>query len=326
MANQLEQLKKFTTVVADTGDFETGKAYGVQDATTNPSLILQAAKKPQYEPLIQEAINFALAQKQGKTEDQLLGIAMDKCIVNFGLEWLKFIPGRVSTEIDARLSFDIERTVAKGRELIALYEKNGISKERVLLKIAGTWEGIEAAKVLEKEGIHTNITLLFAKIQAIAAAQNAKATLISPFVGRILDWHKAHTGKSEFPGDTDPGVISVKEIYAYFKKFGLKTIVMGASFRNTSEILELAGCDNLTISPDLMQKLKDTNAPIERKLRPEGPWGDDIKKIEADEKTFRWLLNEDACATEKLAEGIRRFGADIVTLEGELKKRFAQHK
>lgn len=324
--NQLEQLKQFTTVVADTGDFETGKAYGVQDATTNPSLILQAAKKPQYEPLIQEAIDYALAHKEGKTEEEILSLVMDKSIVNFGLEWLKFIPGVVSTEVDARLSFDTEATIAKARELIALYEQAGVSRKRVLIKIAGTWEGIEAAKVLEAEGIQTNITLLFAKIQAIAAAQNANATLISPFVGRILDWFKAKTGQAEFPGDTDPGVKSVKEIYAYFKKFGLKTIVMGASFRNTSEITELAGCDNLTISPDLMQKLRDSTEPIERKLNPEGPWGEDIVKINSDEKTFRWMLNEDAMATEKLAEGIRRFGADIITLEKELKNRFDARK
>jgi len=319
-------LKQFTTVVADTGDFETGKKYNVQDATTNPSLILMAAKKPQYEPLIQTAIDYAQAKKAGCSEAEVLSLAMDKCIVNFGCEWLKFIPGRISTEIDARLSFDTQATVAKGRELMQLYAEAGIHKDRVLLKIAATWEGIEAAKILEAEGIHTNITLLFAQVQAIAAAQNAKATLISPFVGRILDWHKKAKGVESFAPSEDPGVVSVRAIYAYFKKFGLPTIVMGASFRNTDEIEELCGCDFLTISPELMQKLQDTHAPLERKLFPDGPWGDDIKHVDVDEKTFRWMLNEDACATEKLAEGIRRFGADIVILESEIMKRIKARK
>lgn len=316
MANKLEKLKQYTTVVADTGDFEVGKAYGVQDATTNPSLILAAAKKPQYAQLIDDAVKYAKSKKAGAPEAEIVTLAMDKCIVNFGCEWLKFIPGRISTEIDARLSFDTEATVKKGKELIALYNEVGINKERILLKIAATWEGIEAAKQLEAEGIHCNITLLFAQIQAIAAAQNAKATLISPFVGRILDWHKGHNPSGDFAAEKDPGVISVKNIYAYFKKFGLNTIVMGASFRSLNEIEELSGCDALTISPDLLQKLEDDKNDLPRKLCPEGPWSDDIKHIDADEKTFRWLLNEDQCATEKLSDGIRRFGADIVTFQG----------
>ncbi|OHS99137.1 Transaldolase [Tritrichomonas foetus] len=321
MTNRLEQLKKYTTVVADTGDFQEGKAYGAKEATTNPSLILLAAKKPEYEPLIQEAVDYAISKTKGKPIEQTLNAAMDKCIVNFGVEWLKNIPGRVSTEVDARLSFDTEGTVKKAKELIEIYKSLGIDSERVLIKIAATWEGIEAARQLEEVNIHTNVTLLFAQVQAIAAAQNAKATLISPFVGRIYDWYKNKTGQSVFPGDTDPGVQSVKKIYAYFKKFGLKTIVMGASFRNIEEIAELAGCDNLTISPGLLKQLQESNEPLERKLSPDTKWGDDIKHIDVDEKTFRWLLNEDEMATEKLAEGIRRFGADIVTLEKQLLER-----
>ena len=321
MTNKLELLKQNTVVVADTGDFETGRIYNVQDATTNPSLILQAAKNPKFEHLIQSSIDFAIEQKKINPEVDVLSLAMDKCIVNFGCEWLKFIPGKVSTEIDARLSFDIEATVKKGKELISLYEKSGVDKSRVLLKIAATWEGIQAAKILESEGYHTNITLLFALVQAIAAAQNANAFLISPFVGRILDWHKKAKGVDNFPREQDPGVLSVRQIYAYFKKYNLNTIVMGASFRNTDEIEELCGCDYLTISPDLMQKLQDSQGPLPRKLSPEGPWDENITQIQIDEKTFRWMLNEDACATEKLSEGIRRFGADIVILENELSKR-----
>lgn len=309
-----------TTVVADTGDFETGKAYGVQDATTNPSLILAAAKQPKYAPLIEDAVKYAIANKDKGAPEVL---AMNKCLVNFGCEWLKFIPGRVSTEIDARLSFDKDATIARGREIMALYKEAGIDKERVLLKIAATWEGIEAAKVLEAEGYHTNITLLFCLVQAVAAAQNAKATLISPFVGRILDWYKANKHVDSYPPAEDPGVLSVKKIYAYFKKFNLPTIVMGASFRNIQEIEELAGCDNLTISPGLLEQLKNDAGALPRKLSPTDNFGD-IAHIDVDEKVFRWMLNEDAMATEKLAEGIRKFGADIVTLENDLKDRIAK--
>ncbi|VXC67953.1 transaldolase [Massilia sp. 9I] len=301
--NQLEQLKQYTTVVADTGDFQSIKAYAPQDATTNPSLILKAVQKPEYRPLLEKAI----ADAPHATVDEIV----DNLLIGFGVEILKYVPGRVSTEIDAALSFDTEATVAKGRELIALYEKAGVSRERVLIKIASTWEGIRAAEILEKEGIHCNLTLLFSLCQAIACA-DAGVKLISPFVGRIYDWYKKSTG-TEYTGADDPGVQSVKRIYQYYRKFGYKTEVMGASFRNTSQILELAGCDLLTISPDLLQKLADTEAPVERKLTTDA--SADIDKITVDEKTFRFMLNEDAMGTEKLAEGIRAFVADSIKLK-----------
>ncbi|MDN4035802.1 transaldolase [Massilia sp. YIM B02443] len=301
--NQLEQLKQYTTVVADTGDFQSIKAYSPKDATTNPSLILKAVQKPEYRPLLEKAIADA---PDATTE----GI-VDSLLIAFGVEILKYVPGRVSTEIDAALSFDTEATVAKGRELIALYEKAGVSRERVLIKIASTWEGIRAAEILEKDGIHCNLTLLFSLCQAVACAE-ANVKLISPFVGRIYDWYKKSTG-TEYQGAEDPGVQSVKGIYQYYRKFGYNTEVMGASFRNTSQILELAGCDLLTISPDLLQKLADADAPVERKLVKDD--GADIQKIAIDEKTFRFMLNEDAMATEKLAEGIRAFVADSIKLK-----------
>ena len=302
--NQLEQLKQYTTVVADTGDFQSIKAYAPQDATTNPSLILKAVQKPEYRPLLEKTIaDFPNAS----TEE-----IVDRLLIAFGTEILKFVPGRVSTEIDAALSFDTEATVAKGRELIALYEAAGIARERVLIKIASTWEGIRAAEILEKDGIRCNLTLLFSLCQAIACAE-AGVQLISPFVGRIYDWYKKATG-TEYTGADDPGVQSVKRIYQYYRKFGYKTEVMGASFRNTSQILELAGCDLLTISPDLLQKLADTQGTVERKLVADA--NAEIQKIALDEKTFRFMLNEDAMATEKLAEGIRAFCAD----SGKLKK------
>ena len=302
--NQLEQLKQYTTVVADTGDFQSIKAYAPQDATTNPSLILKAVQKPEYRPLLEKTIaDFP----QASTEE-----IVDRLLIAFGTEILKFVPGRVSTEIDAALSFDTEATVAKGRELIALYEAAGIARERVLIKIASTWEGIRAAEILEKDGIRCNLTLLFSLCQAIACAE-AGVQLISPFVGRIYDWYKKSTG-TDYQGADDPGVQSVKRIYQYYRKFGYKTEVMGASFRNTSQILELAGCDLLTISPDLLQKLADTEGTVERKLVADA--NADIQKIALDEKTFRFMLNEDAMATEKLAEGIRAFCAD----SGKLKK------
>jgi transaldolase len=301
--NQLEQLKQYTTVVADTGDFQSIKAYAPQDATTNPSLILKAVQKPEYRPLLEKTIaDFPNAS----TEE-----IVDRLLIAFGTEILKFVPGRVSTEIDAALSFDTEATVAKGRELIALYEAAGIRRERVLIKIASTWEGIRAAEILEKDGIRCNLTLLFSLCQAIACAE-AGVQLISPFVGRIYDWYKKSTG-TDYQGADDPGVQSVKRIYQYYRKFDYKTEVMGASFRNTSQILELAGCDLLTISPDLLQKLADTEGTVERKLVADA--GADIQKIALDEKTFRFMLNEDAMATEKLAEGIRLFCADAVKLE-----------
>jgi transaldolase len=301
--NQLEQLKQYTTVVADTGDFQSIKAYAPQDATTNPSLILKAVQKPEYRPLLEKAI----ADAPHATVDEIV----DNLLIGFGVEILKYVPGRVSTEIDAALSFDTEATVAKGRELIALYEKAGVSRERVLIKIASTWEGIRAAEILEKEGIHCNLTLLFSLCQAIACA-DAGVKLISPFVGRIYDWYKKSTG-TDYQGADDPGVQSVKRIYQYYRKFGYKTEVMGASFRNTSQILELAGCDLLTISPDLLQKLADAEAPVERKLVADA--SADIQKIAMDEKTFRFMLNEDAMGTEKLSEGIRAFVADSLKLK-----------
>jgi transaldolase len=302
--NQLEQLKQYTTVVADTGDFQSIKAYAPQDATTNPSLILKAVQKPEYRPLLEKTIaDFPNAS----TEE-----IVDRLLIAFGTEILKFVPGRVSTEIDAALSFDTQATVAKGRELIALYEAAGIQRSRVLIKIASTWEGIRAAEILEQDGIRCNLTLLFSLCQAVACAE-AGVQLISPFVGRIYDWYKKSTG-TDYQGADDPGVQSVKRIYQYYRKFGYKTEVMGASFRNTSQILELAGCDLLTISPDLLQKLADAEGTVERKLVADT--NADIRKIAIDEKTFRFMLNEDAMGTEKLAEGIRAFCAD----SGKLKK------
>ncbi len=275
------------------------------DATTNPSLILKAVQKPEYQPLLAQTV----AAHKGKD----VGEIIDHLLVAFGLKILAIIPGRVSTETDARLSFDTEGTIAKGRHLIALYEAAGIARERILIKVASTWEGIRAAEVLEKEGIRCNMTLLFSLPQAVAAA-DAGAQLISPFVGRILDWHKKSTGQDYAAAD-DPGVLSVKRIYDYYKKFGYKTEVMGASFRNTGEILELAGCDLLTISPELLQKLADSDAPVAHKLSPEAAQSADIERLNFDEKGFRLALNEDAMATEKLAEGIRLFCADAVKLE-----------
>jgi len=301
--NQLEQLKQFTTVVADTGDFQSIKAYAPQDATTNPSLILKAVQKPEYRPLLEKAI----ADNAGASTEEVV----DRLLIAFGVEILNFVPGRVSTEIDAALSFDTEATVAKGRELIALYEAAGVKRERVLIKIASTWEGIRAAEILEQDGIRCNLTLLFSLCQAIACAE-AKVQLISPFVGRIYDWYKKSSG-TDYTGADDPGVQSVKRIYQYYRKFGYKTEVMGASFRNTSQILELAGCDLLTISPDLLQKLADADGSVERKLVADA--GADIEKIAMDEKTFRFMLNEDAMGTEKLAEGIRAFCADSAKLK-----------
>lgn len=303
--NQLEQLKQYTTIVADTGDFQSIKAYAPRDATTNPSLILKAVQKEEYQPLLKKAVRDHAGKSTGEIIDQLL--------IAFGKEIQNIIPGRVSTETDARLSFDTQGTIAKGRALIALYEAADIPRERVLIKIASTWEGIRAAEVLEKESIRCNMTLLFALPQAVACAE-AGAQLISPFVGRIHDWYKKSTGQ-EYAGADDPGVQSVKRIYTYYRKFGYKTEVMGASFRNTSQITELAGCDLLTISPELLQKLTESDTPITRKLSPEAAQSADMQKLALDEKTFRLMLNEDAMGTEKLAEGIRLFCADAVKLE-----------
>lgn len=303
--NQLDQLKQYTTVVADTGDFQSIEAYAPRDATTNPSLILKAVQKPEYRPLLEQTVR----EHKTKAPSDII----DHLLIAFGTKILSLIPGRVSTETDARLSFDTAATIEKGRALIAMYEAAGIKRERVLIKIASTWEGIRAAEVLEAEGIRCNMTLLFSLPQAIACAE-AGAQLVSPFVGRIYDWYKKASGE-DYSGANDPGVLSVKRIYEYYKKFGYQTEVMGASFRNTSQIIELAGCDLLTISPELLQKLADNDAPIARKLSAETAAAAALKKIALDEKAFRFALNDDAMATEKLAEGIRLFCTDAVKLE-----------
>ena len=309
MSNHLDSLKEFTTVVADTGDFASMQEYQPQDATTNPSLILQAASKPEYRGIVEQAVNEL--KESGKSGDALIEAILDRVLILFGLEILKIVPGRVSTEVDARLSFDTAGTIAKAKELIAAYEAEGISKDRILIKIASTWEGIKAAEELEKEGIHCNLTLLFAFAQAVACAE-AKVQLISPFVGRIYDWFKKENN-TDYVGDDDPGVQSVSKIYAYYKKHGYATEVMGASFRNTGQITSLAGCDLLTISPGLLEELQNTEGTLERKLDPAGSC--DLEKITLDEKAFRFEFNEDAMATEKTAQGIRAFSSDIVKLE-----------
>ncbi len=313
--NQLEQLKAFTQVVADTGDFESIEAYRPTDATTNPSLIFAASQEEKYQHLMEKAIVFA---RQSSSDPSVqLARAVDKVAVNFGLEMLKIVPGRVSTEVDARLSFDTDATVRKARELITLYEEAGISRERILIKVAATWEGIKAAEILEKERIHCNLTLLFSQAQAIACAE-AGVRLISPFVGRILDWHKKERGVTDIPASEDPGVISVTQIFNYYKRFGYPTQVMGASFRNIGEISELAGCDLLTISPKLLKELEQAEGTLTKKLDAGAACEMDIEKISLDEKRFRWMMNEDAMATEKLAEGIRNFTKDLVKLEKQI--------
>ena len=300
MPSTLDQIKTMTTVVADTGDFAIMDQYKPQDATTNPSLILKAVEKPEYQHLLDQSVRDS-GGDVGRTVDLLL--------VAFGMEILKIIPGRVSTEVPASLSFDTEGTIAKAEKLIDIYEAKGIGRERILIKIASNWEGIQAAEILEGKDIHCNMTLLFSLAQAIACAE-AGVQLISPFVGRILDWFKNSTGQ-EYAHDEDPGVLSVHEIYNYYKKFGYRTEVMGASFRNIGEILELAGCDLLTIGPSLLDELQGMDAPVERKLDPTAAANSDIEKMTFDEKRFRWEMNEDAMATEKLAEGIRKFAADL---------------
>jgi transaldolase len=312
--NQLDQLKRYTRVVADTGDFATLQQYSPQDATTNPSLIYKAAQMPAYKQLVEKAV--ADKRKSNASGQQLLASIMDELLVSFGSEILKIVPGRVSTETDADLSFDTAGLISKAHRFIEMYEARHISRERILIKIASTWEGIRAAEQLQKEGINCNMTLLFSLVQAVACAE-ARAKLISPFVGRILDWYKAKTGK-DYPPSEDPGVVSVQEIYAYYKKFGYQTEVMGASFRNKGEILELAGCDLLTISPQLLGELKVGTDPVEAKLTPGFAASHKVDRFTADEKTFRWRLNEDAMATEKLSEGIRLFNADAVKLEKHL--------
>lgn len=309
--NQLEQLKRFTKVVADTGDFETVREFKPQDATTNPSLIFTAAQRQQYSHLLEEVL--ADRKSSGLTGAAQIEDIIDHLLVSFGTQILQIVPGRVSTETDARLSFDIEGTINKARQLIKLYAEKGIERERVLIKVASTWEGIMAAEQLQREGIKCNMTLLFSLVQAVRCAE-AKVQLISPFVGRIYDWFKA-ANKRDYTGAEDPGVQSVKEIYTYYKKFDCLTEVMGASFRNVGQIIELAGCDLLTISPELMAQLSQSHEPLQRKLTPEKAAGADVKRPPTDEKTFRYLLNDDAMATEKTAEGIRKFAADIVKLE-----------
>ena len=310
MTNQLDSLRELTVVVADTGDIDAIRQYKPEDATTNPSLILSAAALPQYAPLIDEAIAYGKQQSQDKA--QQLVDAEDKLAVNIGLEILKLVPGRVSTEVDARLSYDTEATVAKARKLIALYEAAGINKNRILIKIASTWQGIRAAEILEKEGINCNLTLLFSEAQARACAE-AGVYLISPFVGRILDWYKANTDKKEYAPAEDPGVISVTKIYNYYKQYGYKTVVMGASFRNVGEIIELAGCDRLTIAPTLLKPLHETPNAVVRKLGFQGEV--QAKPQPLTEAEFYWQHNSDAMAVEKLAEGIRKFAVDQGKLE-----------
>src|SRR5262245_6647231 len=300
--NLLESLKRHTTVVADTGDIDAINQYKPQDATTNPSLIYQAAQKPEYAELLDEAIQFALKSPGDRPARREAG--MDKLMVNFGCEILKIVPGRVSTEVDAALSFDTEGTIKKAHRLIGLYEEAGIARERILIKVASTWEGIRAAERLERQGIHCNLTLLFSFAQAVACAE-AGVTLISPFVGRIYDWYKKELGR-DIPADQDPGVASVTRIYNYYKKYGYATQVMGASFRNVSQILYLAGCDLLTISPALMNELQAMPTMVERHLDADAARGVKEPQLHLDEKAFRWLHNEDAMASDKLSEGIRK--------------------
>src|SRR5215469_6245266 len=308
----LQQLEKYTIVVADTGDIDAIARHRPQDATTNPSLLYHAAQMPAYRHLVQEASE--IASEQGGSHDRMAEEFIDRLFVLFGCEILKVVPGRVSTEVAASLSFDTTGTVAKARKLISLYGKKGISRDRILIKIASTWEGVRAAELLESEGIHCNLTLLFSFAQAVACAQ-AGVTLISPFVGRIYDWYKKERGGAEIPPDQDPGVASVIRIYNYYKKFGYKTQVMGASFRNLNQIIRLAGCDLLTISPELLEQLEQAEGAVNRTLDPSRAAASKEPRLFLDDKTFRWMHNEDAMATEKLAEGIRKFNSDAHHLQ-----------
>ncbi len=319
--NLLESLKRYTTVVADTGDIDAIAAHRPQDATTNPSLLLHAAQQPQYQGLVDDALSFAV--RAGGDAAARSVAFMDRLFIDFGCEILKIVPGRVSTEVDAGLSFDTEATLAKARKLIGMYKQAGIERERVLIKIASTWEGIRAAEQLEREGIHCNLTLLFSFAQAVACAE-AGVTLISPFVGRIYDWYRKERGVKDIPADEDPGIASVTRIYDYFKKFDYRTQVMGASFRKVDQIVRLAGCDLLTISPDLLEQMEKTEGEVPRRLNVDAARASDAKKIHLDEKTFRWMHNEDAMATEKLAEGIRKFYADARKLEEYAQARVSQ--
>ena len=321
LANQLESLRRHSVIVADSGDIEAIANYHPQDATTNPSLIFKAAQEPRYGRLVDTAIGAA----PGRGDDaERLATIIDRLMVGFGQEILKLIPGRVSTEVEARLSFDTAASERKARHLVELYQQAGIARERVLIKLASTWEGIRAAEQLERDGIRCNMTLLFSFAQAVACA-DAGVTLISPFVGRIYDWHKKSRGVDDIAREDDPGVASVTRIYEYYKKHGYATQVMGASFRKTTQILDLAGCDLLTISPDLLAKLEATPGEVPARLTVDAARRSDVRKIELDEPAFRWLHNEDAMATEKLAEGIRAFDADARKLAAWLQKRIAQH-
>mmetsp|Transcript_9380 Transcript_9380/g.14138 ORF Transcript_9380/g.14138 Transcript_9380/m.14138 type:complete len:332 (-) Transcript_9380:121-1116(-) len=316
--SELDQLKKLSVVVADTGDFGQLEKFKPEDSTTNPSLIYAAAKMPQYKAQVEEAIKFGKAQ-YCETEEERLTIIMDKLAVNFGLEILKVVDGLVSTEVDARLSFDKEATMMRAKRIIKMYEDEGISKDRILIKIASTWEGIEAAKELKKEGINCNLTLLFAFCQAVACAE-AGVKLISPFVGRIRDWYQA-TNNKEYDAPEDPGVLSVAKIYNYYKKYGYDTVVMGASFRSKEEIIELAGCDKLTIAPKWLEALQEGTSEVVKKLDATKAKDADVgEKLSLDEKSFRWMLNEDQMATQKLSEGIKNFAADLVKLEDFVKE------
>src|SRR5438105_10067161 len=309
--NQLEQLKKFIKVVADTADFESIKEFKPQDATTNPSLVYAATQKPQYSHLLEEVL--ADRKKSGLSEAAQVEDIIDHLLVQFGCDILEIVPGRISTETDARLSFDVEGSIKKAHKLVKLYEERKIPRERALIKVASTWEGINAAEQLQREGIRCNLTLMCSLPQAVRCAE-AKVQLISPFVGRIYDWYKKEM-KRDYTGPEDPGVQSVTEIFTYYKKFGIPTEVMGASFRNTGQIRELAGCDCLTISPELMKELSESTEPLERKLDPEKAKSAKIEKLQLDEKKFHWMLNDNAMAYEKTGEGIRKFAADVVKLE-----------
>jgi len=322
MKDKLTQLKEMTVVVADTGDIDSIRQYQPEDATTNPSLIFAAAQMEQYSHLVDEAVNFGTQSKSSGQE--LLDTILDRLAINFGKEILKIVPGRISTEVDARLSFDKENTIQRARKLIEMYGQAGIERNRILIKIASTWEGIKAAEILEQEGINCNLTLLFGFSQAVACAE-AKVFLISPFVGRILDWYKKNEGK-EFPAEKDPGVLSVTNIYRYYKKFDYQTIIMGASFRNTGEIEQLAGCDRLTIGPNFLDELSKDHTPLSQKLFSDMSQNDEIDQLHLDEKTFRFMLNEDPMATEKLAEGIRNFSNDLIKLENFIKERIADQR
>lgn len=317
--SKLDQLRSVTTIVVDTGDIDAIKEYSPTDATTNPSLILLATEQPQYKHLIDEAVSYG--KQQASSGADVLSLIMDKLFVNFGVEILQLIPGRVSTEVDAHLSFDIQGSVKKAHELIKLYEDAGIDRKRILIKLASTWEGAKAAQILEKEGIHCNMTLMFSLAQAIECA-NVGATLISPFVGRILDWYKKAEGVDGYPAAEDPGVKSVSKIFDYYKKFGYETQVMGASFRNSGEITELAGCDLLTISPKFLEELANSDGDVPLKLDASKAKESSLERIEMNESTFRWMLNEDQMATEKLSDGIRKFAADYRKLQKTIRETY----